>query len=255
MKHKLTEEDLEKIFISSRFKKRNLLAIIISFLAVFISFFLLIAYVLNFSAVNKKIAWWYQDEFGVESHKLQDAVVKIQSGSTSSGTSALPEISDNSIFIESVNVKAPITFDVENSEKPVSSNLKNGVIQIKNTSKPGEIGNVFITGHSSNYPWVKSQYNSIFALLSNVVVGDLVQIRYLRTNYIYRVNNIFVVDPSDTSVLKSDSTVSILTLMTCTPVGTNLNRLIVQAQQIIPDPGLNKNVGSTGRVSIPSGIK
>ena len=210
---------------------------------------------LNFSAINKKIAWWYRDEFGVEPHKLQDAVVKIQSGTTPTGSSALPEISDNSIFVESINVTAPIVFDVENNEKSVSSNLKNGVIQIKNTSKPGEIGNVFITGHSSNYPWVKSQYNSVFALLSNVVVGDLVQVKYLGTNYIYRVSNIFVVDPSDTSVLKSDPSFSILTLMTCTPVGTNLNRLIVQAQQIIPDPGLNKNVGSTGRVSIPSGIK
>lgn len=253
MKHKLTEDDLEKIFISSRFKKRNPIIVTMIFFAMFIGFFLIIAYLLNFSAVNKKLAWWYTDEFGVKPHKLQDALVKIQSN-PSTGTSALPTLDNNSLFIESINVKAPITFDVENSEDAVSSNLKKGIIQIKNTAKPGELGNVFVTGHSSNYPWVKSDYNSVFALLSEVVVGDLVQINYQGINYVYKVNKIHVVDPYDTSVLKSDPKESILTLMTCTPVGTNLRRLIVEANQIVPNPSTNKNVGTTGRVSIPSGV-
>lgn len=255
MSHKLTEQDLEKIFINSRFKKRNPALIFLSFAGVFILVFFVITYLLNYQAINKKIGWWYTDEFGVQSHQLQDAVVKIQAGSTPIASTSLPTVSNNSIHIESIGVKAPIVFDVENSEKTVADNLKNGVIHLKSTSKPGENGNVFITGHSSNFPWVKSKYNSIFALLPNVVVGDLVQVKYNETNYIYRVNKTFVVDPSDVSVLKSDPNSNILTLMTCTPIGTNLRRLIVQAEQIIPNPSTNKNVGATGRVSIPQGVK
>jgi len=48
-----------------------------------------------------------------------------------------------------------------------------------------------------------------------------------------------------------------LTMMTCTPVGTNLNRLIIRAKQILPDP--KNNIGgsieeqNTNR--LPAGVR
>lgn len=255
MKHQITEDDLEKIFIASRFKKRNPVVVILTFLALFILFFLVVTYALNFSAFNQKFAWWYQDEFGQPSHNLIDAVATYQSKPEATKNSSLPKIADNSIYIESIGTKAPITFGVENNESAVSANLKNGVIQLSGTSRPGEMGNVFITGHSSNYPWVKSQYNSVFALLGNVAVGDLIQIKFNETNYVYRVKKIFVVDSGDTSVLKFDDKTSVLTLMTCTPVGTNLRRLIIQAEQIIPPVSQNQKSENEGTQNMPTGIR
>ncbi|MEI8060883.1 MAG: sortase [Candidatus Berkelbacteria bacterium] len=254
MKHRLTEADLEQIFISSRFKKRNPFLVIIYFLLLFVLFFSIVIYSLNFGAFNKKIAWWYQDEFKTPPHTLVDAVSSYQNKPEANKNESLPGISDNSIFIEAINVKAPITFGVDNTESTVSSNLKNGAIQLSGTSLPGEMGNVFVTAHSSNYPWVISQYNSAFALLGNVAVGDLVQIKFHNVSFIYRIKKISVVDPSDTSVMKSDNTKATLTLMTCTPVGTNLKRLIVQADQIIPAVSQNPQPQKNNAEALPAGI-
>jgi LPXTG-site transpeptidase (sortase) family protein len=255
MTQKLSEKDLEQIFIASRFKKRNPIIIALTFIGLFILFFIIVTYALNFSAFNKKIAWWYQDEFGQPSHSLLDAVSTYQSAPEADKNSSLPAISDNSLFIESIGVKAPIIFGVENTEATVSENLRNGLIQISGTSLPGEMGNVFITGHSSNYSWTKSQYNSVLALLDNVVIGDLVQIKFHNVNYVYRVKKIFVVNPSESSVMKSDDKNVTLTLMTCTPVGTNLKRLIVQSEQIIPAVSQNPKSSANEIQSLPEGVR
>jgi LPXTG-site transpeptidase (sortase) family protein len=228
--------------------------VFLGFILLFAFFFGLLTYLLNFSAFNQKIAYWYRDQFGNTPHALSDAVAAYQSSPSSQPKNILPNIAENSIFIESIGVKAPITFGVDNNEAAVSNNLKNGPIQIAGTSLPGQMGNVFITGHSSNYPWIKSKYNSVFALLGNVVVGDLVQVNYDNINYVYRINNIFVVNPSDTSVMKSDNSEATLTLMTCTPVGTNLHRLIVQANQIIPSVSQNQPSTNQGLAAVPQGV-
>jgi sortase (surface protein transpeptidase) len=46
---------------------------------------------------------------------------------------------------------------------PVQKLLENGVVHIGYTPMPGELGNCYIVGHSSNYASVKSSYNKIFA--------------------------------------------------------------------------------------------
>lgn len=46
--------------------------------------------------------------------------------------------------------------------------LKNGIVRYPGTALPGQVGNSFIFGHSSNYPWIKSEYNDVFALLDNL---------------------------------------------------------------------------------------
>ncbi len=255
MKYKLDEKDLEQLFITRRYRRRNPLLVFLSFAGLFVLIFLVVTYLLNFGAYNKKIAWWWQDEFGTSPHILVDSVKKYQNNQVEKNSDPeFPNISDNSIYIESIKLNAPISFGIENNESAVASNLKNGVIQISGTSLPGETGNVFITGHSSNYPWVRSKYNSVFALLGNVVVGDLLQIKFHDTIYIYQVSKNFVVAPSDVSVMNSNDSKSTLTLMTCTPLGTNLKRLIVQADQIIPSPSYNKPTTNKNIGVVPDSV-
>ncbi len=256
MKHQLTEKDLEQIFIASRFKKRNPLVVFLKFLALFVLFFIVIFVALNFSAYKQKLAYWYRDEFSSGNSNSISSIISTSDIQTLTVQSKIPNISDNSIYIESIGIKAPITFRVSNDEKIVSENLKNGVIHLEGTSLPGEAGNVFITGHSSNYPWVKSDYNSAFALLNKVVVGNAILIKFQNQNYVYRVSDIFITSPSDVSVLKSKNGQSILTLMTCSPVGTNLKRLIVVADQILPNPVYNKVLGiDSNNKNLPEGVR
>lgn len=48
------------------------------------------------------------------------------------------------------------------TDSPIQQKLQDGVVHIAFTPMPGETGNSYIVGHSSNYSWVPSAYNSIF---------------------------------------------------------------------------------------------
>jgi Sortase domain len=47
-------------------------------------------------------------------------------------------------------------------DAPVQLKLKDGIVHLGYTVQPGEVGNSYIVGHSSNYSFVKSDYNTIF---------------------------------------------------------------------------------------------
>ncbi len=117
-------------------------------------------------------------------------------------------------------------------EKEIQGDLKEGVVHYPYTAYPGEIGNVFITGHSSYYPWDSGKYKDVFALLSKLKTGDHFSIFYQGKKYNYQVFSTKEVKPSEVDVLTQPKNRKIATLMTCVPVGTTLRRLIVQAEQV-----------------------
>ena len=45
---------------------------------------------------------------------------------------------------------------------PVQKMLKNGIVRLPITPAPGQVGNSYIIGHTSNFPQVISNYNTIF---------------------------------------------------------------------------------------------
>lgn len=154
--------------------------------------------------------------------------------------SAQPQLADNTIYIRKIGVKAPIIWDVSGGSDLNSDLLKalqNGVVRYPRTALPNQVGNLFLTGHSSNYWWEKGNYKTVFALLNRLVVGDLIHIKYQGQLYTYRVNGQKVVKPTETSVLNPTATPT-LSLMTCTPTGTTLLRRIVTADLIEPKEGL-----------------
>jgi LPXTG-site transpeptidase (sortase) family protein len=138
------------------------------------------------------------------------------------------------LVVPKIGVTAPIVFIESIEEKAIQNGLRTGVVHYQGTAKPGEVGNSFITGHSSNYWWEKGGYNYIFANLNKMAVGDEAKIYYNGNKYVYKITNIKVVEPTDTSVL-AQSDMPTMTLMTCTPPGTNWKRLIVSFNQIAPE--------------------
>lgn len=107
--------------------------------------------------------------------------------------------------------------------------LENGVIRYPGSGIPWENGNAFIFWHSSNFPWMQWEYNDVFSLLDHVVFDDEVVIYYGQEKYTYKIRTKNVISPGDVSVLKSDTDAgrSQITLMTCWPIGTTLNRLVL----------------------------
>ena len=115
-------------------------------------------------------------------------------------------------------------------EQEIQKALETGVIRYPGTARPGEKGNVFITGHSSYYLWAPGAYKDVFALLPNVEVGDTVTVYYNQRQFVYEIQEKKTVKPTEVDVLRQGEDKR-LTLMTCVPVGTNLNRLILVAKE------------------------
>jgi len=137
------------------------------------------------------------------------------------------------LVVPKLEVTAPIIFVDTYDEATIQANLVNGVVHYYQTAVPGKVGNSFITGHSSNYWWVKGGYNYVFSNLDKLAVGDQAKIYYEGNKFLYQVSSVKVVEPTDLTVLEQTSKPT-LTLMTCTPPGTSWKRLIVSFEQISP---------------------
>jgi sortase A len=140
------------------------------------------------------------------------------------------------IIINGIKVKAPVMYNQKTvNETNFQIALRSGVVHYPNTSVPGVRGNVVIFGHSSGQVWAPGKYKFVFTHLDKLKGGDKIFVDYQGTRYTYEVKAKKVVAPSDVTVL-GQTTDNILTLITCTPVGTSKNRLIVTAKQIDPIP-------------------
>ena len=147
---------------------------------------------------------------------------------------------DNRLVIPKINKDIPLidpnpqtlmNADWKSLEKTFQEDLQNGVIHYPGTADPGEKGNVFITGHSSYYPWAPGRYKSVFARLKDVEVGDDIIVYYNQEKHHYIVREKKEVKADDISILNQGDGKR-LTLMTCSPVGTNIKRLVVIAEEV-----------------------
>ncbi len=99
--------------------------------------------------------------------------------------------------------------------------LKYSVGHYPETAQPGEVGNCVLLGHR-NY-----LYGHFFRRLDELEKGDEIIIKKDENIYTYIVSESFVVSPEDVWVLDQTSD-SIITMITCTPIGTYTDRLIVK---------------------------
>jgi len=112
-----------------------------------------------------------------------------------------------------------------------SEDLKKSLIQYPQTALPGQLGNGVIFGHSVLPQFFNSKsYLTIFATLYRLKLGDEIFIDYDNIHYKYVVEEMFEVAPTDLSVLEQRYDGRYLSLITCSPPGTVLRRLIVKAQ-------------------------
>jgi sortase A len=105
---------------------------------------------------------------------------------------------------------------------------------------PGESGNVAIVGHSSNNILNSGKYKFAFVLLKKLEAEDTFFVQKDGIRYTYKVYKKEVVGPDNVAVLDTQEKPNTITLITCDPPGTSINRLIITAEQISPDPLGNK---------------
>jgi LPXTG-site transpeptidase (sortase) family protein len=143
-----------------------------------------------------------------------------------------PRGEPDKLSIESLGIEAPVIYINEKGEDAYQAALQRGVVHFPGTALPGELGNAYIFGHSSDFAWNRSPYRAIFALLTEVKLGAEIKISDSEGRiYSYFVTGTKVVSPKDMSVLdQHGKTKKILTLQTSYPLGTALRRFIVTAE-------------------------
>lgn len=131
------------------------------------------------------------------------------------------------------NISIP-KLQIENAVVAIGGeDLNENLIQYPGTALPGRRGNAVIFGHSTLPRFYNpKKYISIFSLLPTLKEGDTIYVYYDGVEYVYRVEDMFEVSPSDIQILEQNSSDSYLTLVTCTPPGDprKPRRLIVRAR-------------------------
>lgn len=135
------------------------------------------------------------------------------------------------LSISKLNLQVPIVWSKD--PKDFEADLTRGVVHYPGTALPGEQGTVYISGHSSDYPWKRHPYKQVFARLNALDVGDdifidIYDIQGKLHNYRYRVSSENVYKPDDQSQF-IDNSAAKLNLSTCWPIGTAKDRYVVTA--------------------------
>ncbi len=144
------------------------------------------------------------------------------------------------LIIPKITVQVPVIWDaIASDQNSLNAAMDKGVAWFNipgANAQPGEKGNFVLSGHSSNDWTDGGNYKFIFARLEQMQVGDTIYVNYNSKRYTYAVTSKEVVKPTDVSALIGKSEKPHITLVTCTPLGTALNRLLVFADQVSPDP-------------------
>lgn len=137
---------------------------------------------------------------------------RVASPESSSGSESMPIAL---LTIARVGLEVPVFADT--SER----NLNRGAGWVEGTAAPDDGGNIAIAAHRDGY----------FRVLEDVALGDVLVLESIAQEKNYRVTEISIVDPGDTSSLFATETAAV-TLVTCYPfhfVGHAPQRYIVRA--------------------------
>lgn len=140
------------------------------------------------------------------------------------------------LIIPKLNIDVPVAFGIQTSE--VDAYMNQGVAQFSipgANALPGQVGNLVISGHSAGDIYSSNPYKFIFSGLERLENGDLIYINYDSVRYTYQMTKREVVEPTDVAALIYPTEKPVLTLITCTPLGTSRYRLLITAEQISPN--------------------
>ncbi len=136
------------------------------------------------------------------------------------------------LWIPERDVTAPIIYVDEANEDVFQDALTRGVVHYPGTALPGEPGNPYIFGHSSDYMWKAGDFKQVLKAIIDIPLETKIRITNSEGGlFIYRVIETKIVGPKEVSVLDQfNYERTMLTLQTSWPLGTALKRYIVIAE-------------------------
>lgn len=138
---------------------------------------------------------------------------------------------DFKLFIPKIGLVSDISpsVDLENEEDYKKQLLTTGVAHAKGSYFPGQKGSVFLFAHSTDTIFNIARFNAKFFSLGELKNGDEILITYLGKDYKYLVIDRQVINPEQVDLIRDAG--DDLILMTCTPPGTDWQRLTIFARQ------------------------
>lgn len=113
------------------------------------------------------------------------------------------------------------------------TDLKQSLIHYPGTAMPGDLGNTVIFGHSVLPQFFNPKnYLTIFSTLHTLDLGDQIIVKSDLATYTYQIQDMYQTSPEDLAPLAQIYSGHYLTLITCTPPGTYIKRLIIRATLI-----------------------
>ena len=142
---------------------------------------------------------------------------------------------ENRLIIPKLNVDVPLNFGI--SLDGVMDAMNRGVVHYRvngASAYPGEVGNFVVMGHSAGDIYSGNQYKFIFSGLERLEVGDIMYVHYNSVRYTYKMVGSEIIWPTEVSKLVINTDKPMMTLVTCWPLGTSRQRLLIRAEQISP---------------------
>ena len=128
------------------------------------------------------------------------------------------------VEIPAIQIRLPIYHGCTENE------LSKGAGHLPSSSLPvgGRSTHAVLAAHSGRAD------SKMFTDLDQVKEGDLIYLYVLNKTLTYEVDQITVTTPDDTDAIQIINGEDLLTLLTCTPYGTNTHRLLVRGHRIFP---------------------
>lgn len=146
----------------------------------------------------------------------------------------IPKDTNFSILIPKIGANTKVVVNVDSSNyEDYASALKTGVAHARGTSLPGDKGHIYLFAHSTDSVFNINTYNAVFYLLYKLENNDPIIIFYHGKKYLYKVIGQKIINPTDIEYLTRQTDQEFLTLQTCWPPGTTLQRLLVFAVPVL----------------------
>lgn len=144
----------------------------------------------------------------------------------------VPASNEFKIIVPKIGLTSDIALNVDiYNELEYRTKLQTGVAHAKGSYLPDEPGVTFLFGHSTNSLEYILKYNAKFFELNNLVSGDEIDLSFRGKNYKYVVKEKKIIAPTDFESIRQSQYK--LVLLTCWPLGTNFQRLIILADQVV----------------------
>lgn len=138
------------------------------------------------------------------------------------------------VEIPAIQIRLPIYHGCTENE------LSKGAGHLPSSSLPvgGKSTHAVLAAHSGRAD------SKMFTDLDQAKEGDLIYLYVLNKTLTYEVDQITVTTPDDTDAVQIIDGDDLLTLLTCTPYGTNTHRLLVRGHRIFPGETLSASNSS-----------